>query len=396
MRKSNFGKKPPMSKKTKKIIAGVIGAGILVAMIAFFSYYKVDSVEVRGTSHYTDEEVKKMVLRGPLASNSVLAPLFYSTTKTDDIIYVDAFKVTQLNRSTICISVKEKKIVGCIKYLDSYIYFDRNGIFVEGSQTRDETVPYFDGIQVNKIVMDEKLDIKGDTVLNTAVALSTIFQKNDMIPDHIQFDSSYSISLIYGDITVQLGKDENLEEKMNRVIAIMPKIQGKKGILHMESVSTDTNTFEEEKEEQDNTEITAENWNGGYNEDGDYTGDGEYDENGNYVGAKPKTALEEAIENWNGGYDGEGDYTGAGEYDADGNYVGPKPTQESLDAAAQENSDSSDTEDQSADTSGDSWEEDSGSYDTGYGNDSSDSSDQYDEYGNYIGDGGDYYGDEEY
>ena len=385
-----------MSKKTKKIIAGVIGAGILVAMIAFFSYYKVDSVEVRGTSHYTDEEVKKMVLRGPLASNSVLAPLFYSTTKTDDIIYVDAFKVTQLNRSTICISVKEKKIVGCIKYLDSYIYFDRNGIFVEGSQTRDETVPYFDGIQVNKIVMDEKLDIKGDTVLNTAVALSTIFQKNDMIPDHIQFDSSYSISLIYGDITVQLGKDENLEEKMNRVIAIMPKIQGKKGILHMESVSTDTNTFEEEKEEQDNTEITAENWNGGYNEDGDYTGDGEYDENGNYVGAKPKTALEEAIENWNGGYDGEGDYTGAGEYDADGNYVGSKPTQESLDAAAQENSDSSDTEDQSADTSGDSWEEDSGSYDTGYGNDSSDSSDQYDEYGNYIGDGGDYYGDEEY
>ena len=385
-----------MSKKTKKIIAGVIGAGILVAMIAFFSYYKVDSVEVRGTSHYTDEEVKKMVLRGPLASNSVLAPLFYSTTKTDDIIYVDAFKVTQLNRSTICISVKEKKIVGCIKYLDSYIYFDRNGIFVEGSQTRDETVPYFDGIQVNKIVMDEKLDIKGDTVLNTAVALSTIFQKNDMIPDHIQFDSSYSISLIYGDITVQLGKDENLEEKMNRVIAIMPKIQGKKGILHMESVSTDTNTFEEEKEEQDNTEITAENWNGGYNEDGDYTGDGEYDENGNYVGAKLKTALEEAIENWNGGYDGEGDYTGAGEYDADGNYVGPKPTQESLDAAAQENSDSSDTEDQSADTSGDSWEEDSGSYDTGYGNDSSDSSDQYDEYGNYIGDGGDYYGDEEY
>ena len=385
-----------MSKKTKKIIAGVIGAGILVAMIAFFSYYKVDSVEVRGTSHYTDEEVKKMVLRGPLASNSVLAPLFYSTTKTDDIIYVDAFKVTQLNRSTICISVKEKKIVGCIKYLDSYIYFDRNGIFVEGSQTRDETVPYFDGIQVNKIVMDEKLDIKGDTVLNTAVALSTIFQKNDMIPDHIQFDSSYSISLIYGDITVQLGKDENLEEKMNRVIAIMPKIQGKKGILHMESVSTDTNTFEEEKEEQDNTEITAENWNGGYNEDGDYTGDGEYDENGNYVGAKPKTALEEAIENWNGGYDGEGDYTGAGEYDADGNYVGPKPTQESLYAAAQENSDSSDTEDQSADTSGDSWEEDSGSYDTGYGNDSSDSSDQYDEYGNYIGDGGDYYGDEEY
>ena len=160
--------------------------------------------------------------------------------------------------------------MGCIHYLDSYVFFDRNGIFVEGSKTRDESVPYFDGIQVNSVVMDEKLDIKGDSVLNTAVALSTIFQKNEMIPDHIQFDSSYSISLIYGDITVQLGKDEDLEEKMNRVIAILPKLTGKKGILHMESVSTDTNTFEEEKEP-----VTAENWNGGYDEQGNYTGDGE-------------------------------------------------------------------------------------------------------------------------
>ena len=202
---------------------------------------------------------------------------------------------------------------------------------MEGSKTRDESVPYFDGIQVNSVVMDEKLDIKGDSVLNTAVALSTIFQKNEMIPDHIQFDSSYSISLIYGDITVQLGKDEDLEEKMNRVIAILPKLTGKKGILHMESVSTDTNTFEEEKEP-----VTAENWNGGYDEQGNYTGDGEYDENGNYVGARPRTALDEARENWNGGYDEEGDYTGEGEYDADGNYVGPKPTQESLDAQENE------------------------------------------------------------
>ena len=377
MRKSNYGKKPPMSKKSKKIRAGVIGTGILVAVIIFFSYYKVDSVEIRGTSHYTDEEVKNMVLRGPMASNSVLAPLIYSTTNTDDIAYVDAFKVTQLNRNTICISVKEKKAVGCIRYLDSYIYFDRNGIFVEGSQNRDETVPYFDGIQVNSIVMDEKLDIRGDTVLNTAVALSTIFQKNDMIPDHIQFDSSYSISLIYGDVTVQLGKDVDLEEKMNRVIAILPQIQGKKGILHMESVATDSNTFEEEQEE-----VTAGNWNGGYDEEGNYTGDGEYDEDGNYVGAKPKTALEEAIENWNGGYDEEGDYTGAGEYDESGNYVGSKPTQESLDAADDESGDGSgdenSTDSQWSDTSGD------GADDTSYDESSSGGD------GDYTEDNGDY------
>lgn len=411
------------SKKNSLAAAGMILVLLLAGVIFFFTYYQVDEVQVMGSSHYSEKQIKKMVLRGPLASNSVLAPLLYTKQNTKDVPFVDGYTVTRLNRHTICVSVKEKDIVGCIPYLDSYIYFDRNGIFVEGSKTRDESVPYFDGIQVNKVVMDEKLDIKGETVLNTAVALSTIFQKNDKIPDHIQFDSSYSISLIYGDVTVQLGKDENLEEKMNRVLAILPNLTGKKGILHMESVSSDMNTFEEEQEE---VEITAENWNGGYDENGDYTGDGEYDENGNYVGAKPMTALEEAITDWNGGYDEEGDYTGAGEYDADGNYVGPKPTQESLDAAAGE-SDSSDNQDGSGSDSAysdgtyaDGSEENQGSQDgTGsdwngdsYGDsgDGSDSSqDAYEEYssdgsedynsdGSYSGDSGygeSYYDNEE-
>lgn len=399
MRKSNYGKRSPMSKKAKKATVCVIGTGILIAIIAFFSYYNVDSVEVRGTSHYTDEEIKEMVLRGPLASNSVLAPMLYSTTNTDKIAFVDAFKVTQLNRNTICISVKEKKPVGCIHYLDSYIYFDRNGIFVEGSKTRDESVPYFDGIQVNKVIMDEKLDIKGDTVLNTAVALSTIFQKNDKIPDHIQFDSSYSISLVYGNVTVQLGKDENLEEKMNRVLAILPNLTGKKGILHMESVSSDMNTFEEEQENTGETEeTTTDSWNGGYDEDGNYTGDGEFDENGNYVGSKPMSALEEAIANWNGGYDEEGDYTGAGEYDADGNYVGPKPTQESLDAENRESDSSDDTYTDGSDESqggtasdgnGDSYEDsgdESDSSEGAYDGYSNDGSEDYNSDGDYSGD----------
>ena len=63
----------------------MIGGGVKVTVGGFFSYYKVDTVEVRGTSHYTDEEVKNMVLRGQMASNSVLAPLLYSTANTEDI-----------------------------------------------------------------------------------------------------------------------------------------------------------------------------------------------------------------------------------------------------------------------------------------------------------------------
>ena len=317
------------SKKKPLAVTGMITVLLLAGIIFFFTYYNVDEVKVMGSSHYSEKQIKKMVLRGPMASNSILAPILYTQKNTKDVPFVEGYSVTRLNRHTICVSVKEKDIVGCIPYLDSYIYFDRTGKFVESSTVRNEKIPFFDGIKVKHVIYNEELPIKDKTVMNTAVALSTIFQKNDKIPDHIEFGDDGQISLLYGNITVKLGKDEYLEDKMTRVLAILPLISDKKGTLHVENVNDSSKmiTLEQEKDE---TTDSSEDWTGGYDEEGNYTGEGEYDENGNYVGAKPQTDLEYALSKWVGGYDEEGDYTGSGEYDANMNYVGPAPTEESM------------------------------------------------------------------
>lgn len=401
-----------LSKKNQLKVTGLIAVLLLAGVIFFFTYYQVDEVQVMGSSHYSEKQIKKMVLRGPMASNSVLAPLIYTKKNTKDVPFVEGYTVTRLNRHTICVSVKEKDIVGCIPYLDSYIYFDRNGTFIESSTERNEKIPFFDGIKVKHVIYNEELPIKDKMVMNTAVALSTIFQKNDKIPDHIEFSDDGQISLLYGDITVKLGKDEYLEDKMTRVLAILPLISDKKGILHAENVNDNSKMITLEQETDETTD-SSETWTGGYDEEGNYTGEGEYDENGNYVGAKPQTDLEYALSKWVGGYDEEGDYTGTGEYDADMNYVGPAPTEESMAANGDwkggyredggydgvseydrdgnyvgsvedaQNSDSSDSTSEDGDSSGDG----SGSDDT----DTSDSEDQ-----SYDGsDNGDYdYSDE--
>ena len=401
-----------LSKKNQLKVTGLIAVLLLAGVIFFFTYYQVDEVQVMGSSHYSEKQIKKMVLRGPMASNSVLAPLIYTKKNTKDVPFVEGYTVTRLNRHTICVSVKEKDIVGCIPYLDSYIYFDRNGTFIESSTERNEKIPFFDGIKVKHVIYNEELPIKDKMVMNTAVALSTIFQKNDKIPDHIEFSDDGQISLLYGDITVKLGKDEYLEDKMTRVLAILPLISDKKGILHAENVNDNSKMITLEQETDETTD-SSETWTGGYDEEGNYTGEGEYDENGNYVGAKPQTDLEYALSNWVGGYDEEGDYTGTGEYDANMNYVGPAPTEESMAANGDwkggyredggydgvseydrdgnyvgsvedaQNSDSSDSTSEDGDSSGDG----SGSGDT----DTSDSEDQ-----SYDGsDNGDYdYSDE--
>ena len=333
-------------KKPLKAVGGFLVL-LLAGIIFFFTYYQVDEVQVMGSNHYSEKQIRKMVLRGPLASNSVLAPLLYTKQNTKDVPFIEGYTVTRLNRHTICVSVKEKDIVGCIPYLDSYIYFDRNGIFIESSHTRDELVPFFDGIEVSHVIEGEKLPIKGSSVLTTAVALSTIFQKNDAIPDHIEFDTSYQITLTYGDIRVMLGKDEYLEDKMTRVSAILPKLSGKKGILHLENVNDNskTITFEQDLgedgviEDVDTAaayENAVANWHGGYDLEGDYTGEGEYDQNGNYVGSRPTEESIAANGSWLGGYMEDGSYTGYGQLDKDENYVGPNPNETSEDGSGED------------------------------------------------------------
>lgn len=290
MRTSNYRKHIQLNNKTLKTLWIAAAAGILALVIFFVSFFHVSKVEVIGCEHYSDKEIRKLVLKGPFASNSILAPMLLGGADLENYPYIENLRITRSGSRGLVISVREKKIVGCIPYLDSYIYFDRNGHFVCGSAERDTTVPFFDGIEVSKVVQDEKLPIKS-AVLNTAVALSTIFSKNDMIPDHIQFDESYNISLLYGDVTVNLGKDVYLEDKMTRAIAILPEISGEKGTLHMESITDTVKTVTFEGEQK----LTGtEEWNGGYDENGDYTGDGEYDEEGNYVGAKPEDTSENA------------------------------------------------------------------------------------------------------
>ena len=144
-----------------------------------------------------------------------------------------------------------------------------------------------------------------------------------------------------------LGKDEYLEDKMTRVSAILPKLSGKKGILHLENVNENskTITFEQDLgedgviEDVDTAaayENAVANWHGGYDLEGDYTGEGEYDQNGNYVGSRPTEESIAANGSWLGGYMEDGSYTGYGQLDKDGNYVGPNPNETSEDGSEEE------------------------------------------------------------
>ena len=142
-------------------------------------------------------------------------------------------------------------------------------------------------MQVSKVVENEKLPIKGKTVLNAAVTLATIFQKDESLPDYVSFNEKGQVSLVYDKVTVSLGRNENIEEKMARAQAILPLLDGKEGTLHLESVTDTAKQVTFEPVGNDIVTQTSTEWTGGYDANGEYTGEGEYDERGKYVGPPP-------------------------------------------------------------------------------------------------------------
>ncbi len=62
---------------TRKLIMGSVVIIILV-LLFFFRFFQVKTVEVMGSEHYSEDELKEAILKGPLTSNTIFAPRFYS------------------------------------------------------------------------------------------------------------------------------------------------------------------------------------------------------------------------------------------------------------------------------------------------------------------------------
>ncbi len=270
---------------TVKAVIRILTAALLVFVIFAALHFRTQSIEVMGSSHYSEEEIIEMTLKGPASYNTLLAPVLLGRESPEGIPYVEGIRVSRVDAHSLRITVREHTAIGCFAYLDSYIYFDRNGSMVEGSRERDTSLPCFSGIKAERVELNSRLDIGSNAILDSAVILASVFQKAGHLPDDIRYDENLRAVLQYGDIEVILGNETFLEDKVLRILAILPELEGKKGTLHAESVT------EKNKRITFDQIFTYEDWLGGYESDGTYNGEGQYDAQGNFVGPAPKGIL---------------------------------------------------------------------------------------------------------
>ena len=228
-----------ISKKKRwmvKVLAILTGIAIFLGIVYYFvSTYTIKNVYVEGNLHYTKEEIKNIVMEGPLGNNSLYLSLKYRNKDIEDVPFGDVMRVEVLSPDTIKIIVYEKALAGYIEFMDNYLYFDRDGFVVENSNVLTEGIPLITGFDFEYVVMGEKLPVEDEIVFTNVMNITNLLSKYEMIADKIYFASKSDITVFFGDIKVVLGDSRNLEEKIMNLPAILSNLIGKCGTLNLEN-----------------------------------------------------------------------------------------------------------------------------------------------------------------
>lgn len=224
-----------------KIVLSILFVFVVLVVCLGVAYFMnhITNVQIEGNSFYTEEEIQEMIMDGELEHNALYLYWKYNYSELPSIPFIDKIEVELVKRGSVKIRVYEKSIVGYVEYLGSCMYFDKDGTVVESSAQVMEAVPKIIGLQFDRIALYEKLPVEKDEVFKYILNLTKELKKNEILPDKIQFNDELEATLYFGQAEVLLGRDENQNEKITRLKALIPELEGKNGTLHMEEVDED-------------------------------------------------------------------------------------------------------------------------------------------------------------
>lgn len=217
--------------KRKYIILTVIA--VLLLIFAFLATRKIENVTYEGNERLTDEELSSRIFGESLDYNPIVFWIKNLLGKKTEIPFVEEYDVEMESITSIKITVYEKSIVGYISYMNTCMYFDKDGIVVENSQSEYEDVPQITGIKFENIILHEKIPVKNERIFNLILDVTQMVDKYDISVKKINISEDLSATLFINSFRVALGNDGDFGKKIAELSDILPHMEDVPGELDM-------------------------------------------------------------------------------------------------------------------------------------------------------------------
>lgn len=228
-------------KSKRKIILGIAAAVILLAAVVFLSL-RITEITVTGNHHYTSDAIQNELFEGRWDRNTIYC--FYKDHffAHKQIPFVEDYKIVFQSPSRVEVIVYEKSIVGYVTYMDSFLYFDKDGIVVESSDKKLAGVPQITGLKFGHIVLHQPIPVEDKSIFNQILNLTQLLSSAGIAAEEINYDPEGRATLFLGDIDVVLGSDDEMEGKIALLKNQLPVLKGRSGTLYLDTYrESDTN-----------------------------------------------------------------------------------------------------------------------------------------------------------
>lgn len=223
-----------------KIVLGVVAAVILLAAVLLFAV-RITDIDVSGNEQYTDEQIIDLIFDGKWSRNSAYCYYEDKFREHKSIPFIEEYKIEFKSPTKVNIVVFEKSVVGYVSYMSSYMYFDKDGIIVESSGEQLPGVPWITGLEFGHIVLHQPLPVASMEIFEEILNLTQVLSVSGVGVDKINYNTFGEAELFIGDITVEIGGNENISGKVAELRDILPELDGLAGTLYLDTYDETNN-----------------------------------------------------------------------------------------------------------------------------------------------------------
>lgn len=208
-----------------------IGFSIFACKSDFFTIKKV---AILGNPAMSGDDVKEKT-EYLIGQNILFIDKEHINSQAKSNAYVEDVKIKKIYPRQVNITLSEKKAIFYVEADDKiYVMSDKMVVLEDNADIENRNLIKINGIKIDNPVVGQ-IGIKDERIFDILTIFSKIAEVNptDFNIDSVELSDLMNIKVYIGDVEGRLGNDENLPDKMNKLMHIIedPSIGIKKGYV---------------------------------------------------------------------------------------------------------------------------------------------------------------------
>ena len=214
-----------------------IGVIVLILLMLLKSrLFNISMVEIEGINHYSEEEIYKII--GIDNKTNIFELMVRDNVKHMEYdAFISNIDIKYSLPSSISINVKERKIIGYVPYMGTYLCLDKDGLILKDTPYIEGEYPVIEGLKFDEFSVGQVLQTKDKESFICMLQLVQAFEKYEILSkiQKVNLHDCNNIILETNTIKANFGNIDEFDKKVNilsQAISIMPT--SKKGIIDLQ------------------------------------------------------------------------------------------------------------------------------------------------------------------